>query len=85
MLDRIAGNGVRSVIVESPDRFARDLAFSLPDMTTSRGRVGCALSLGFNAGPCDHTLTYQRQCSIENHAGLPIDAILAGHAGNGHR
>jgi DNA invertase Pin-like site-specific DNA recombinase len=25
MLDRIAGNGVRIVIVESPDRFARDL------------------------------------------------------------
>jgi DNA invertase Pin-like site-specific DNA recombinase len=25
MLDRIAGNGVRVVIVESPDRFARDL------------------------------------------------------------
>ena len=28
MLDRIAGNGVRTVIVESPDRFARDLADS---------------------------------------------------------
>jgi len=26
MLDRIAGNGVRTIIVESPDRFARDLA-----------------------------------------------------------
>ena len=25
MLDRIAGNGVRCIIVESPDRFARDL------------------------------------------------------------
>jgi len=23
MLDRIAGNGVRTIIVESPDRFAR--------------------------------------------------------------
>ena len=29
MLDRIAGNGVRTVIVESPDRFARDLAVQL--------------------------------------------------------
>src|SRR5260370_2060570 len=29
MLDRIAGNGVRSIIVESPDRFARDLAVQL--------------------------------------------------------
>jgi DNA invertase Pin-like site-specific DNA recombinase len=29
MLDRIAGNGVRCVIVESPDRFARDLAVQL--------------------------------------------------------
>jgi len=29
MLDRIAGNGVRVVIVESPDRFARDLAVQL--------------------------------------------------------
>jgi DNA invertase Pin-like site-specific DNA recombinase len=29
MLDRIAGNGVRTVIVESPDRFARDLAAQL--------------------------------------------------------
>jgi DNA invertase Pin-like site-specific DNA recombinase len=29
MMDRIAGNGVRSIIVESPDRFARDLAVQL--------------------------------------------------------
>jgi DNA invertase Pin-like site-specific DNA recombinase len=29
MLDRIAGNGVRTVIVERPDRFARDLAVQL--------------------------------------------------------
>jgi DNA invertase Pin-like site-specific DNA recombinase len=29
MLDRIASNGVRVVIVESPDRFARDLAVQL--------------------------------------------------------
>lgn len=29
MLDRITGNGVRTVIVESPDRFARDLIVQL--------------------------------------------------------
>jgi DNA invertase Pin-like site-specific DNA recombinase len=29
MLERIAGNGVRSIIVESPDRFARDLAVQI--------------------------------------------------------
>jgi DNA invertase Pin-like site-specific DNA recombinase len=29
MLDRIASNGVRSIIVENPDRFARDLAVQL--------------------------------------------------------
>jgi DNA invertase Pin-like site-specific DNA recombinase len=29
MLDRIAGNGVRIILVESPDRFARDLAVQL--------------------------------------------------------
>jgi DNA invertase Pin-like site-specific DNA recombinase len=29
MLDRIAGNGVRTIIVESPDRFARDLTVQL--------------------------------------------------------
>ena len=29
MLDRIAGNGARIIIVESPDRFARDLAVQL--------------------------------------------------------
>jgi len=29
MLDRIASNGVRSIIIESPDRFARDLAVQL--------------------------------------------------------
>jgi len=28
-MDRIAGNGVRIIIVESPDRFARDLAVQL--------------------------------------------------------
>ena len=29
MLDRIAGNGVRTILVESPDRFARDLVVQL--------------------------------------------------------
>jgi Resolvase, N terminal domain len=29
MLDRIAGNGVRTIIVEPPDRFARDLTVQL--------------------------------------------------------
>jgi DNA invertase Pin-like site-specific DNA recombinase len=29
MLDRIASNGVRVIIIESPDRFARDLAVQL--------------------------------------------------------
>jgi DNA invertase Pin-like site-specific DNA recombinase len=29
MLDRIAGNGVRYILVESPDRFARDLTVQL--------------------------------------------------------
>lgn len=29
MLDRIAANGVRTIIVESPDRFARDLTVQL--------------------------------------------------------
>jgi DNA invertase Pin-like site-specific DNA recombinase len=29
MLDRIAGNGVRVVLVESPDRFARDLSVQI--------------------------------------------------------
>lgn len=29
MLERIAGNGVRTIIIESPDRFARDLAVQL--------------------------------------------------------
>jgi DNA invertase Pin-like site-specific DNA recombinase len=29
MLDRIASNGVRCIIVESPDRFARDLTVQL--------------------------------------------------------
>jgi DNA invertase Pin-like site-specific DNA recombinase len=29
LLDRIAGNGVRTVVVESPDRFARELAVQL--------------------------------------------------------
>ncbi|MDR9772422.1 recombinase family protein [Rhizobium hidalgonense] len=29
MLERIAGNGVRTILIESPDRFARDLAIQL--------------------------------------------------------
>jgi hypothetical protein len=29
MLDRIACNGIRCIIVESPDRFARDLTVQL--------------------------------------------------------
>jgi hypothetical protein len=29
MLDRIAGNGARVILVESPDRFAGDLAIQL--------------------------------------------------------
>jgi DNA invertase Pin-like site-specific DNA recombinase len=29
LLERLAGNGIRSIIIESPDRFARDLAVQL--------------------------------------------------------
>jgi DNA invertase Pin-like site-specific DNA recombinase len=32
MLDRIAGNGVKTIVVESPDRFARDLAVQLAQL-----------------------------------------------------
>jgi DNA invertase Pin-like site-specific DNA recombinase len=42
MLDRIAGNGVRSIIVESPDRFARDLAVQLAGHDYLK-RLGVAL------------------------------------------
>ncbi len=37
MLRRIAGNGVRTIIVESPDRFARDLAVQLAGHDYLRG------------------------------------------------
>src|SRR5262245_34658069 len=37
MLDRIAGNGVRVVLVESPDRFARDLAVQLAGHSYLKG------------------------------------------------
>jgi DNA invertase Pin-like site-specific DNA recombinase len=39
MLQRIAGNGVRVILVESPDRFARDLAVQLAghDMLKAQG------------------------------------------------
>ena len=42
MLDRIAGNGVRCIIVESPDRFARDRTVQLTghDFLKSLGIVG---------------------------------------------
>jgi DNA invertase Pin-like site-specific DNA recombinase len=42
MLDRIAGNGVRTIIVESPDRFARDLAVQLAGHDYLKG-LGVAL------------------------------------------
>jgi DNA invertase Pin-like site-specific DNA recombinase len=42
MLERIAGNGVRSIIVESPDRFARDLAVQLAGHDYLKG-LGVAL------------------------------------------
>jgi DNA invertase Pin-like site-specific DNA recombinase len=42
MLDRIAGNGVRTIIVESPDRFARDLAVQLAGHDYLK-RLGIAL------------------------------------------
>jgi Resolvase, N terminal domain len=38
MLDRISGNGVRTIIVESPDRFARDLAVQLAGHHMQRWR-----------------------------------------------
>src|SRR6516225_5350179 len=37
MLDRIAGNGVRVILVESPDRFARDLAVQLAGHSYLKG------------------------------------------------
>jgi len=42
MLDRLAGNGVRTIIVESPDRFARDLAVQLAGHDYLKG-LGIAL------------------------------------------
>jgi DNA invertase Pin-like site-specific DNA recombinase len=42
MLDRITGNGVRTIIVESPDRFARDLAVQLAGHDHLR-KLGVAL------------------------------------------
>jgi DNA invertase Pin-like site-specific DNA recombinase len=38
MLERIAGNGVRVILVESPDRFARDLAVQLAGHAYLRSR-----------------------------------------------
>jgi DNA invertase Pin-like site-specific DNA recombinase len=43
MLERIAGNGVRTIIVESPDRFARDLAVQLAGHDHLR-KLGVALT-----------------------------------------
>jgi hypothetical protein len=37
MLQRIAGNVIRTIIVESPDRFARDLAVQLAGHDTLKG------------------------------------------------
>jgi hypothetical protein len=42
MMDRIAGNGVRTILVESPDRFARDLAVQLAGHSFLKG-MGVAL------------------------------------------
>jgi len=42
MLDRIAGNGVRVILVESPDRFARDLMETLA--ARWKLRVGFSIS-----------------------------------------
>ena len=36
-LERIAGNGVRVILIESPDRFARDLAVQLLGQRHRRG------------------------------------------------
>ena len=43
MLQRIAGNGIRTIIVESPDRFARDLAVQLAGDDMLKG-LGIGLS-----------------------------------------
>jgi DNA invertase Pin-like site-specific DNA recombinase len=42
MMDPIAGNGVRVIIVESPDRFARDLAVQIAGHDYLKG-LGVAL------------------------------------------
>lgn len=42
MLDRISGNGVRMILVENPDRFARDLAVQLAGHDYLKG-VGVSL------------------------------------------
>jgi DNA invertase Pin-like site-specific DNA recombinase len=39
MLERLASNGVRAIIVESPDRFARDLAVQLAGHDYLKGRA----------------------------------------------
>jgi DNA invertase Pin-like site-specific DNA recombinase len=58
MLDRIAGNGVRTIIVESPDRFAHDLAVQLAGYDFLKN-LGVAL---IPATAPDSPRTHRRRC-----------------------
>jgi DNA invertase Pin-like site-specific DNA recombinase len=46
MLQRIAGNGIRTIIVESPDRFPRDLAVQLAGHDMHQGSGLSSVRLG---------------------------------------
>jgi hypothetical protein len=57
MMDRIAGNGVRVIIVESPDRFARDLAVQIARHDYLKG-------LGVALVPTSAPDFYGRPCAL---------------------
>jgi len=56
-MDRIAGNGVRIIIVESPDRFARDLAVQLAGHDSAYDNSSAA-SCSFIASSASYRLIY---------------------------
>ena len=75
MLDRIAGNGVRVILVESPDRFARDLSVQITGHDYLRS-LGVELVPTSSKAPPDETIAPPPALTIVPTA-VPPDAAIS--------
>jgi hypothetical protein len=66
LLARVAGNGVKVVLVETANRFARDLIVQLPEGDNTRQREGRSEKAEVDPGPICFGVPGQRENAVQH-------------------